>query len=799
MSIFNENFNIKNNNIANENSIENYNFKSDLDLIQEYNENEDLEKSDNKLSNNPKLIINNESNKKFNSKNNLATNNLSIDLISSKSTEFSSLIKFQLNPNSEKIYDNIYKNKKINNSIIILDDEETYIELFIKLIEDFDIENYKEIRDKNKICFLIVDSKKIDKLFERLNEIFGKQKKIMILQGGKGKKMKNDYNKFCEFIQNNDIFISIPDVFYKLLSIGFLKIEQFSILFIDDCHLCEGNHPYNIIMQEFYYYYIYKINNLHFNKIYSLPNIIGFTNSTIIDKRIIKNNNICKQLLSNISENLDSQIIISPKILYNSSNENNIDIEYFQIVNNLSDKNNFEKYKMIYDILHHYFFIKMLKLSLKNYLSQNQTVSFGKEKINQLCKNYLDFVKQKFFANNYEEYIKMHNNDNNLKFISRDSYIFQIFEEMQKYLILILQNTDLQGMINLLNNYLNLFKNILIKKEKEEIQEQNMINEIKQLIVIITDTINAFNSIVQKNFNFNNYRLNKFLSFINSLYSKNKICKIIIFVSSRKIAYILNEYLNRNNMFKSDYIAGVNSKNNDNLFFSISKKITNNIINERNKKFINGEINILICTPSVYDNIQIKKCDYIIIYNELSKNNCDYIRIKNLAFQKTSKLIAFTQDKTKLNNIFLEKDLEHDNILTTLFESKNIVKDFRNKNYLEKKIENLEKQNYYIIEETQAKISNKNSMMLFNEMNNWFLQNNIKLINNKFIDEIYIDKIKKYKCKIELNEMFGGAKIFSHLFGDKQTSEAECILQLISFLHKKRILDNNLKIIEKLK
>ena len=47
--------------------------------------------------------------------------------------------------------------------------------------------------------------------------------------------------------------------------------------------------------------------------------------------------------------------------------------------------------------------------------------------------------------------------------------------------------------------------------------------------------------------------------------------------------------------------------------------------------------------------------------------------------------------------------------------------------------------------------------------------------------------------------MFGKQKISSDICGDKQTSEAECILILISFLNRIGIIDNNLKIIDKFK
>jgi len=790
-----DDINLNNNNF-------NFNPNSEINQEYEYEDEEDITESMSNLSLNIPNNLNNNSDKNNinNIKNNYSKNDSKLNLISSKSTEFSSIISFQLNPNTEKIYDNIYINKyKIKNSIIISDEEEVNREIYIKIIDDFYMNNSNKNNNKNmnKICFLIIESKKIDKLFEKLNEVFGQQKKVMILQKGKGKKMKNDYNKFVEFIQNTDIFIAIPDVFYKLLSIGFIKIEQFSILFIDNCHLCEGNHPYNIIMQEFYYYYFYRKNILKIDYNYNLPNIIGFSDSPFIDKKIISSDKKCKQLLINISENLDSQMIISPNLFYKNNifNENNdIYIEYIQIENNFKDKNNYENYKNLYVILEHYFIKKMLELSLKNYKNQNNTLD--KKTLNNIGENYLNLTKKKFFTVDFEEYIKIEANEKNLQFLSKNSYLFPIFEDMQKYLIITLQNIDIQGMVDIFGKYLKLYQDFLNQKN---IENKRLINELKHIIGIINDTINAFEHLLKQNFCFNNDKLNKFISLLNKIYSINKNSKIIIFVPSRKLAYILNEYLKKNNKYKSEYIAGVNTKKEDNLLLSLSPKITYNTINERNKNFNDGETNILICTPSVYDILQITKCDYIIIYNELSNSNSDYIRIKNMSINTKSKLIIFTSNQNNIRNIFMQKIVEHDNKLMIFFEPNEIVKDFRGKNYFLEKMQNISKQIYYNIEETQAKVSLRNSTILYNEINNWFLQQNKQLIINKFIDEIYIDKIKKYKCKIELNEMVGGGKIISHTFGDKQASEVECYLLLISFLHKIGIIDNNLKINDKLK
>ena len=319
----------------------NYNNKGDINkgndsinYIQSYNDN------------NNKSIINSISNLSINESNNS-------NLIASKSTEYSSIIDFE---NNDKIFEYILynnkKEKKIKNSIIILDEGEQNKSIYEKIINDYYNKNKKETNNSlNKICFLILENKKLEKLCDDLKLIF-KNKKISILQGGKGKKLKNDFDIFINVFKEADIFVAIPDVFYKLLSIGFIKIYQFSILFLDDCHLCEGNHPYNNIMQEFYYYYLYRHFELKININYSLPNIIGFSYNLILYEKIINKDDKSIKILTNLSENLNCQIIISPQILSknennNLKNENIENIEYIKTNNHLSNNNIDVIYKML--------------------------------------------------------------------------------------------------------------------------------------------------------------------------------------------------------------------------------------------------------------------------------------------------------------------------------------------------------------------------------------------------------------------------------------------------------------------
>ena len=724
-----------------------------------------------------KDIINSISNLSINESNNS-------NLISSKSTEYTSIIDFENDKIFEYIYDN-KKGKKIKNSILLLDESEQNKNIYERIISNY----FSTNSGFNKICFLVLENKKLEKLCEELKLMF-KNRKISILQGGKGKKMKSDYDIFINVFKETDIFVAIPDVFYKLLSIGFIKIYQFSILFLDDCQICEGNHPYNNIIQEFYFYYLYRHFELKININFSFPNIIGFSNAQFLYEKIINKDDKSIKFLTNLCENLDSQMIISPVLLSrNEINtykkcENYEDIEYVEVNNHLNNDN----IHVIYKILNHYFINKVLDLILNNYIKQKQQ----KETIK---KNYLNIVQKKFYSKDKEEYIKVKSLLNKINLLLKDSFIFQLFQDILKYLIIIFQDLDIEQIKELLKKYMKLLENILSINKNEQEAFLKIKEEISFLIGIIKDTINALDYLLNNKINYNNDRYKKFISKIESINNNDINTKILIFVSSRKLAFLLNDALMRKK-YKSEYLIDMNQKKEKKCNISLLPKTTNEKIEEINYKYNSDDINILICTSSIYDNIQINKCDYTIIFKLISNDDFDFIKIRKLAVKKSSKLIVISTNPEKIENIYKEDISLSQNKSSMNFEYNEIVKDFRRNEFIEEKIQTIGKNKYYYIEETQAKVSIKNSIMLFNDINNWFITQNKKIIINKFIDEFSIGKIKKYKCKIEIDKTFGDIKIFSHSYGDKQSAEADCYLQLISFFHKFGTIDNNLRIID---
>ena len=238
-------------------------------------------------------------------------------------------------------------------------------------------------------------------------------------------------------IYDNNFFIVLPNVLYKLLSIGFIKIFDFGLIIFDECHLCDSNHPYNTIMQEFYFYYYVFYPNL----INNLPKIIGFTNSPYKDKNIVKNNNKCAELLKNISENLNCQVVVDSAIFENNKNFEE-ETEFIEVESILKDKN---KVDGINIILMKFFFENMLNLCLDDYIiTKGENTELNLSNKDEIKNKYISTLKDKFNSETFEKYNSIETSERSLHFLSANSTMFHIFEDIQKHLIIIIQNLDLE-------------------------------------------------------------------------------------------------------------------------------------------------------------------------------------------------------------------------------------------------------------------------------------------------------------------------------------------------------------------
>ena len=210
---------------------------------------------------------------------------------------------------------------------------------------------------------------------------------VNTIKGGNAlsKKLKSK-ETFNLLWNSSDVHVCIPDILYKLLYTGYVSIFDIKLLVFDECHHCDQNHSYNLIMEEYYFYYKFtelkKIdnnngpndnNNIYIKKIVkpyqrnsndistidnSLPQILGLTASPF-KKKLTNDNNSLKNsaLLSliNICENLDSVIVADPSLInlesgiinnnyyynnnkvYNESDNNNT--LYKNVLNNITKLN----------------------------------------------------------------------------------------------------------------------------------------------------------------------------------------------------------------------------------------------------------------------------------------------------------------------------------------------------------------------------------------------------------------------------------------------------------------------------
>ena len=673
----------------------------------------------------------------------------------------------------------IIDKSEILNSVIISENNN-----FINFIT---VQTINNILLKNKkICFLVSELKKAENIYELYKDM--KNAKAIILQN-KGKKNKNDYQSFISQINENNLFIILPNVLYKLLSIGFIKIYDFGLIIFDECHLCDSNHPYNLIMQEFYFFY-YKF---HPDKIKDLPKIIGFTNSPYKDKNIVKNTKKCGELLKNISENLNCQMIFDPSIL-DENNENNMEnIEYIEVESFMKEKN---KVDGINIILMKFFFEDMLNLCLEDYLKINgESLELNKRNIEEIKLKYLNTLKDKFNSETFEKYNSVETSERSLHFLAQNSIMFRTFEDIQKHLINIIQNLDLEEIYNLFSKYKDLYEtNMKKQKENNDIYLKKL---YKKLIFIFKVIMRAFKRLLDKKAEYVTDRLKKFINKLNEIYNNNS--KIFIFVPNRKIANILFNFLNRDkkdNNFKdkSKFIVGTNGKKEENISLTLSTRISQYEISNHIKEYNENKINLLICTPPAIEYLSKQRCDYILIFSELSNSNNDYQKVKKKAKSSNAKLIIFGNEPNKIDDsLKIKKDKEYSQLKNLFMKGNKIEnpKDFKSKNFIEKK--NLDKNYYYYIDKTEAKLSLKNCMSLYNEINNIYFSKGIKINVNKQI--IPYESEQKFKCQIAFQfEGNNPIKINSNLFNDKQSAENECYLQYIIFLHKKGLIDNNFRV-----
>ena len=263
----------------------------------------------------------------------------------------------------------IYSKAKNQNSIIYLETGRGKTFISIMLMADLlgiklPVFEKQEIDKNKKIIFLVCDTALIEQQKNTISVNLNIE--VGTIQGKKNKKAKSDLNTFRKMWESFNVFVAIPTIIYKLLSKGFLKISEINMIIFDECHHANADHPYNKIMNEFYFFYKKHPNKKDFKNI-KLPIIIGLTASPL--KSGIKGSigESAQKAMEQLSENLDCCIVIDPDMIKEENIGNNdeggkeifLEDNFIQVNSHDSAENYTDLINIIYEC-----FDELLQLSI---------------------------------------------------------------------------------------------------------------------------------------------------------------------------------------------------------------------------------------------------------------------------------------------------------------------------------------------------------------------------------------------------------------------------------------------------
>ena len=714
----------------------------------------------------------------------------------------------------------IYEKAKNQNSIIYVETGKGKTFISIMLMANFlgiDMESEKKPKiDKNKkIIFFVCDTALVDQQKNEISNILNIE--VGTIQGKKDKKSKNDYEFFKRKWESLNIFVAIPSIIYKLLSCGFIKIFDISMIIFDECHHTADDHPYNKIMTEFYFFYKKKkeLDNLNY------PRIYGLTASPV--KTGIKGNALeatAYDALQKLSENLDCSIVIDPEMINSNANEMRLGESIDHYLN-----------EDIYIEVDYHINIKEYKTILVNLFNEcfndfiNISFSSIKDKYPQYSNNdyieqYFDYLKLKYKSNNLDEYNKITQFYSHLYNLRKYSPYFLIFEKLQRHIFMILENLCLDSLISFFEKLDETYNSLYQKKDEENYNysykrsislntSENDDEDDDEIDVSSLDpeSIKELNNIyskmhkklkeVKESKDYISDRLKQLYNKIKDLFSQNDKSKFIIFIANRIVAHFLKPALSSflKNNFKNkkcDEIIGINKKKSGGgttLTPSLTLKKLNDIISEFNE----DKFDILIGTSAIEEGLDIQSCNAVLALVELNTPK-SFIQIKGRARKSNSYFYIFT-NSAKEAKLKIKNFVEMGKKMNDLFDG-NFLKDFRRKNYIYEKPDFF----YDMDINSHSKITWGNVTMFFNE-----IKQQIESCGVTFTTKINLKKVKSYSgvpeyefigeisIKTNLNDV---NKYFPYSTGKEKSKDNAtkiCHFYTLNVLKKLKYLDCHLK------
>ena len=714
----------------------------------------------------------------------------------------------------------IYENALNQNSIIYVETGKgkTFISIMLMAnLLGININNNDKnpkIDKKKKIIFFVCDTALVDQQKNEIENILNIE--VGTIQGKKDRKSKNDFDTFRKKWNSLNIFVAIPSIVYKILSCGFINIFEISMLVFDECHHTADDHPYNKIMNEFYFFYKKeeKLQNLKY------PLIYGLTASPL--KTGVKGGSLEEtafEALQKLSENLDCVIIIDPDMINSNAKEIRPGETIEQYLNDdtyieVKYHTDIPEYKKIFTNIFNDCFYEIMNIGFSALLNKNPELAGDDYR-----KQYQEYLKLKFKSGNLDEYNKICQNFNNLYNLQKFSPFFIIFEKIQRHIFMILENLCLDSLIAYFNELIRMYNSLYQKKLQDDNINNNHNNLLKSfesedtdddetdILSLAADSIQEFIEIFsnthQKLIEFKNEknyisdRLYKLYQKIDGLFKMNNKSKFIIFIANRIVAHFLKpaltSYLKSHHKNKKcDEIIGINKKKSEGGT-TLTPSLTLKRLNEIISNFNEDKFDILIGTSAIEEGLDIQSCNAVLALVELNTPK-SFIQIKGRARKSNSHFYIFT-NSTKVTKMKISDFITVGQKMNELF-GKDIVKDFRTQGYIDRKPDIF----YDMDIKSHSKITMGNVTMFFNE-----IKQQIESMKVNFKTRI---EVKNERCnsgsqeyeftatiylETDLKDLLSEFPYQSKPQNTKDNAMKMCHLYTLMRLKKYRYLDSHLK------
>ncbi|XP_073503154.1 interferon-induced helicase C domain-containing protein 1 [Phyllobates terribilis] len=391
---------------------------------------------------------------------------------------------------------------------------------------------------------------------------------------------------FPKTVKNSDIIICTAQILENSLMKAEddeeegVKLSDFSLLIIDECHHTQKGGVYNNIMIR---YLQQKKKNKRLLKLEEpavpLPQILGLTASPGVGGA--KNSKKAEEHILRICANLDSRIKTVQEFNHQLNNQVKQPCKKVEIA------------------------------------EDNNKSPFG-DKIKDMMKNIEDFSglcpTNDHGSQSYEQWV-VQKEKTAAKEGNRKQHVCALHLKKYNDALQIYDTIRMNDALTHLKKFYNEeMKRAILLNESEE--ASSLLDKIDETDKFLTDLFFEHKTALEQLAEIKEYESEKLTKLRRSImeeYSSNSKARGIIFTKTRQSAVALYQWIDDNEKFKevgirANYIIGAGSNS------EFVKSMTQNEQKKVIQKFSSGELNLLIATSVAEEGLDIKECNIVIVY-----------------------------------------------------------------------------------------------------------------------------------------------------------------------------------------